>query len=204
MAAQALMLVEGSAVIQVEIENELEARDKTEVAWMALDDEAGTITADAARQFAAQSSGNPAIDTDAALVQFNAIKQKLDGVQAKKQALEFLEDALETRLKQLQGDAHDDYVAVLKRKIGEQEKAVERTVEDAEQAEASLERLIQELAQLDAGGPAVAAPGAAPAASGGAGAAAPQPAAAPIPRPASAGASVGPAPAVLPRQRRRR
>ncbi len=155
MAAQALMLVEDSVAIQAEIQNELEARDKAEAAWLALDDEVGIITADAARQFATQSSGNPAIDPDAALVQFNAIKLKLDGVEAKKNALGFLEEALDTRLKQLQSDAHDDYVAVLKRKIVEQEKAFEKSEDNADQAKASLDRLKQELAELDAGGPAV-------------------------------------------------
>ncbi len=61
MADQALMLVEGSAAIQVEIQNELEARDKAEAARKALDADADAIRAEAAKQFAAHSSGKPAI-----------------------------------------------------------------------------------------------------------------------------------------------
>jgi hypothetical protein len=148
MAAQALMLVEDSAAIQVEIENELEARDKADAAWMALDDEAATTRANAAKQFAAQSSGKPVVDTDAALAQFKESKAKLDGIEAKKEALNFLLDALEARLEQLRDDARDDYVAVLKRKISDQEKVFEKSEDGAEKAKELLDRLNQELATL--------------------------------------------------------
>jgi hypothetical protein len=189
MAAQALMLVEDSAAIQVEIENELEARDKADAAWMVLDDEVETIRANAAKQFALQSSGKPVVDTDAALAQFKESKAKLDGVEAKKEALNFLLDALEARLEQLQADARDDYVAVLKRKINEQEKAFEMSEDGAEKAKELLDRLNQELATLvPAAAPAA---GEAPPGPAGAGGAAPV-------APAPPGAAAGSAPTVPP------
>src|SRR5262245_17119017 len=115
-AAQALTVVAAQPTPQQQIASYLEVREQAKAALIDLAAERQKIPADLAQQVVTQTAGKP-LDIAAVLALYKAAKQKDDQLQEKTTAIEFLLDAVNSRLDELKESSPADFIIVLRQRI---------------------------------------------------------------------------------------
>jgi hypothetical protein len=147
-AAQALTVVAAQSSPQKEIANYLDLREQAKAALIELEAERLNIPADLARQIASQAAGKPKLDTDAVLAQYKSVKTKQDQLQDKTAALEFLLNAVNTRLDELKASLLADFTIVLRQRITEQHQVTTKEQDEAQHAQELLDALNREFDEI--------------------------------------------------------
>jgi hypothetical protein len=146
--AQALTVVAATSTPQTEIANYLDVREQAKAALVELEAERRKVPADLAQQIALQAAGKPKLDTDAVFAQYNTAKTKDDQLQDKKAAIQFLLEAVSTRLDELKESSPADFIIVLRQRIAEQQKVTTKEQDEAQHAQDRLDELNRELEDI--------------------------------------------------------